>query len=304
MEQYHCFTFDALFQEFVSLYLREFGEKKAKEIADKVNSSNKCQKLLIESNRLKVQLGSDDFITTILSSINFSFAKAETVCLASLLLMFRWQLEIGMPQSIVDEAYLRKIFFRIIDKSNKFKAHISSNQNFFEQFLSQLDKKANEFHVREEGPALDGNAPTSRLIIPNIGIDGIRINETTYSQIVRKYGDGYDVINHNNYSYEITYDDLGLSCYYKQDDPSKRIFFIKLSKEFNAYTENGINLGWDRDITAPDVMAVYGPNESYLSSIGSDQAYLKYNGIMFYVDKEDTHKKSANSIYINSIGII
>jgi hypothetical protein len=36
MEEFDHFNFNTLFEEFVSLYLKEFREKRAKEIADKV----------------------------------------------------------------------------------------------------------------------------------------------------------------------------------------------------------------------------------------------------------------------------
>ncbi|HEY5391248.1 MAG TPA: hypothetical protein VIJ57_03950 [Hanamia sp.] len=141
MERFNYISFSGLFQEYVSLYLKEYGEKKAKEIADKVNNSNRCNKLLVAANKSRAQLGSDDFVATVLSSISFSFSNAETVCLASLLLLFRWQLETGIPFSITDEAHLNRIFFRIIDKCDKFKTHISSNQNFFIKFYAYLADK-------------------------------------------------------------------------------------------------------------------------------------------------------------------
>lgn len=49
MDQPNRLAFADLFQEYVSMYLKEFGEKKAKEISDKVNNSNKCNKLMSEA---------------------------------------------------------------------------------------------------------------------------------------------------------------------------------------------------------------------------------------------------------------
>ncbi len=303
MEKFDRLTFSTVFQEFISFYLKEYGEKKAKEIADKVNGSNKCNKLLIEANRLQIRLGSDDLMTSVLSNIGFSFAKAETVCFATVLLFFRWQQEIGVPLGIADEDYLNTIFFRILDKSNKFKTHINSNQNFFEKFYSLLEKKLDEFDEKEEFSNNDDCEPRSRLIIPGIGIDGIKINETTYSDVLKKYGKGYDIINHNNFSYEINYSSLGISCYYKHEDPMKRIFFITLKREFEAYTEAGIVFDWNRDLSVGQIETLYGTNDRFLSSMGSDQAYLSYSGIMFYVDKDDIQIKSKADIYVNSIAI-
>jgi hypothetical protein len=148
MDQFNHIAFSELFQEFVSMYLREYGEKKAKDIADKVNDSDKCRKFLIQANNFKGQVGTDDFVATILSSTSFSFSKAETVCLATILLLFRWQLEIGTPNGIADEVYLNKIFFRIIDKCDKYKTHVSTSQNFFEKFYSHLKNTILNFEIR------------------------------------------------------------------------------------------------------------------------------------------------------------
>ena len=141
MERFNHIAFPELFQEYVSQYLKEYGEKKAKEIADSVNNSNKCNKFLVEANRLRFQVTADNFVGTVLSSISFSFSNAETVCLASLLLLFRWQLEIGIPFLITDDSNLSEMFFRIIDKCDKFKTHISTNQSFFKKFYAHLTDK-------------------------------------------------------------------------------------------------------------------------------------------------------------------
>jgi len=77
MEKYSAMPFNTLFQEYVSLYLKGYGDKKAKDIADKVNKSNKCERFLQNAALTGIQPGSDDFVVTILSSTSFSFAKAE-----------------------------------------------------------------------------------------------------------------------------------------------------------------------------------------------------------------------------------
>jgi hypothetical protein len=138
MEKYSAMPFNTLFQEYVSLYLKGYGDKKAKDIADKVNKSNKCERFLQNAALTRIQPGSDDFVVTILSSTSFSFAKAETVCLASLLLMFRWQLETGIPNRIINEIQLNSVFFKIIDKCTKFKTHVSANENFFDEFYKHI----------------------------------------------------------------------------------------------------------------------------------------------------------------------
>ena len=141
MERYNYVAFSVLFQEFISFYLREYGEKKAKEISDNINNSKSTSKFFIEADKIKTQLGTDDFLGAIFSNTKFLFAKAETICLASLLILFRWELEIGKPNVIADNEYMNKTFFRIIVKCDKLKTHTSGKPNFFEKFYNHLDNK-------------------------------------------------------------------------------------------------------------------------------------------------------------------
>jgi hypothetical protein len=302
MLRFNHILFSELFQEYISMFLTEYGEKKSREISDKVNNSSKCNKLLEQAARLKVQVGSDDFVSTVLSSISFSFSNAETISVASLLLLYRWQLETGVPYRIANEEYLNKIFFKIVDKCDKFKTHTSSDLNFFEKFYNKLDIKY-PFPAQEYNDGYMEDWEENKLVIPGVGINSIIINETSFNDIETKYGKNYTLINHNNFSFEMYYQDIGLSCYYKQSDLMKKIFFIKLTKLFEAYTNNGIIFDLDSQVTVADIVAYYGRKQSYLSSNGNNQAYLDYNGIMFYVNKADT-VKPGEFVYIQAIGII
>lgn len=165
-----------------------------------------------------------------------------------------------------------------------------------------LDTSTEESFDEDDYLEENNNEPENKLIIPGVGIDGIRINQTTSSEIEKKYGRNYDLINHNNYSFEMYYEGIGLSCYYKQNDPIKRIFLIKLREEFGAYTEHGIGL--DSGMTVADISVLYGRKSSYSTSDSADYAYLDYGGIMFYVDKIDAYSRPAEQTFIKSIGII
>lgn len=145
------------------------------------------------------------------------------------------------------------------------------------------------------------NEMSSKLIIPSVGIDGITINNTTFQEIETKYGRTYDLVNHNNFSFEMRYKRIGLSCFYKQNDPTKKIYFIEVRKEFGAYDINGLSL--NSPISVVDVAILYGRKPNYSTSDNSDYAYINYGSIFFYVYKIDAYSKPAEDTYIKSIGI-
>lgn len=128
-----------LLKEFMTFFLKEYGEKKVQDISKKVHSSNRVQKFLIEARQLQTQLGTDDFLGTIHSILQFTFAKPETVSLATIILLSKWENEIGTPLGIVDNKYLNHMFFRILEKCNKFKTNVSGRPNFFKLFYENLE---------------------------------------------------------------------------------------------------------------------------------------------------------------------
>lgn len=140
----------------------------------------------------------------------------------------------------------------------------------------------------------------NKLIVPKSGIDGIVINKTNSSEIIEKYGTKYQLINRNDYSFEMKYSN-GLSFFYKQDNPLKRIYFILIRQEFGGYTKNGIDL--NSLLTVADIANLYKEKKSYSTSEGSDYSFLEYAGLMFFVDKKDSETKVAEETYINAIGI-
>jgi hypothetical protein len=61
-------------------------------------------------------------------------AKAETISIASVLLLDAWITQVGMPNGIVPEHYCEKVFLNILKKCDRFKTHISGTPNYFERF--------------------------------------------------------------------------------------------------------------------------------------------------------------------------
>ena len=129
---------NVLLREFVSFFLNEYGEKRVRDISKKVHTSNRVQKLFKQAREINAPLGTDDYLGTIHSILAFTFAKPETISFASVILLSKWENEVGSPLGIADEEYLNKMFFRILEKCNSFKTNLSGQPNFFNRFFTYL----------------------------------------------------------------------------------------------------------------------------------------------------------------------
>lgn len=131
-------AFDLLWETFRQFYINEFGESKTIQIINKVHDSNKARKFLEETFKKKVRPGTDDFLIVIHSSTSFIFSKAEDVSLAGSFLLWKWNDRIGILLGISNDYFLNKVFFSLLDKCDKLKAHITGNPNFFARFYDSL----------------------------------------------------------------------------------------------------------------------------------------------------------------------
>lgn len=135
--------FRELLNEFISLYLKEYGEIELKKITRKIHSSNTVDKFLEETNIVKIKPLRDDFLKLTHSIYYFTFAKAEKIALASITILCSWQKNVAIPNNIEDNAHLNETFFDIIDKCNGFK--FTTTDNFFTKFGKIIDDKYSEF---------------------------------------------------------------------------------------------------------------------------------------------------------------
>lgn len=131
-------AFSEVLQVFVDFYQRQFGEIKAQDISVKVFTSKKVNKFLAEANSRKIKPGTTDYLTVIHSSSNFTFAKAETISLASVMLLHKWNVDVGIPNNISSDYYLNSVFFSLLKKCDAFKTHISGEDNFFVRFSGYI----------------------------------------------------------------------------------------------------------------------------------------------------------------------
>lgn len=136
-----------LLNDFVQYALLQLGELKIKDISNKVNSSKKINDFLIEIRNYNGLLSTNDFVSCIHSSISFTFAKSETIAIASIFLLIKWENETSKPLSLSSQEYLNRTFFSILDKCDGFKLHINNSLNFFERFYKKIEDEFIEIPI-------------------------------------------------------------------------------------------------------------------------------------------------------------
>ena len=156
----------------------------------------------------------------------------------------------------------------------------------------------NEYNYYMEDEIEIAHLDVNKLIIPGVGVDGIILNQTTAFEIHKKYGYGYKFIDNNLFTFEMFYEKLGISCYYRPSDNTHTIYFIKVTSKFEAYTKENIKCG----DSIEKVFQTYGETTFKIVS-DEDYAYLQYNDLLFYVNKNEIYQKPNNEIKIMGIGI-
>lgn len=114
------------------------------------------------------------------------------------------------------------------------------------------------------------------------GIGDVELGKVTASDVFKKYDSDYKVINHNDYSMELKYEDLGISFYYLLKNKDKKIFSIHVKKPFLGKTPEGIVLG---ESTIKETINKYGKAKWRSCSGSSDFWCAEYPGILFYIER-------------------
>lgn len=139
-------------------------------------------------------------------------------------------------------------------------------------------------------------------IFRGCGIEDNTLNLITANDIIEKYGKKFTEVNHNNYSIEIQYPNLGMSFNYKYNDSTKTIYLMSVTGEVSAITETG--LVFNKDLKFSDVINHYGFGKPFGSSDKEDDsAYVKYEHIIFYLSKKQFEGLSSENIDISKISI-
>jgi hypothetical protein len=137
-------TFRFLLEQFVAVYLKEYGEAKSIEISKNVHNSNKVKDFINRASVAKIQPKVDDYLRAIHSILHFTFSKAETISVACTMLLCKWETDVGVPYGLSNDIYLNTIFFEILDKCDRHKTHISSEPNFFEKVHRKINPAIQE----------------------------------------------------------------------------------------------------------------------------------------------------------------
>lgn len=132
--------------------------------------------------------------------------------------------------------------------------------------------------------------PQTLYAAAGIGVEGITVGHSTKSSVAAKYGDKYDLVEHNKYSYEMNYEEYGLSFWYRYSDPEQKIFAIAVKPNSRGFTSRGIVVGRS---TLKDVLDAYGKTE-FGTTTAEETWFAEYSelGIAFHVEykSSDTGK--------------
>ncbi|HJP95423.1 MAG TPA: hypothetical protein VJ875_25975 [Pyrinomonadaceae bacterium] len=123
-------------------------------------------------------------------------------------------------------------------------------------------------------------------VTAGLGVEGITVGYSTKNSVTSKYGNDYALLEYNNYSYEIKYNDTGMSFWYRHDDPEQKIFSIGFRPESGAFTGRGIVVGRS---TLQDVFNAYGKSE-FSTTSAEETWFVEYQGIKFHVEYKSTDK--------------
>ncbi len=110
------------------------------------------------------------------------------------------------------------------------------------------------------------------LIKEGVGIEGIKVGRSTSADVIKRFGKVYRWEVNKKYSYQMTYDNLGLSFYFCQNDKTESIFLIEIKSPYKGRTSKGVVLGRS---TKEETEKLYGkPRDGF-----------EYPGINFYYNR-------------------
>jgi hypothetical protein len=177
-------------------------------------------------------------------------------------------------------------FFKLPDSNVNTRTDIFLNEQKIEEPKKviqeeTLKKQKSEIQPKVVKKEIKDSIPDSY----NIG--GKYLNNLTFDGVVKKFGNDYELIDHNQYSWEIKYKELGLSFYYKYNDNRKKIISIHITSPYMLKTNAGIVLNQS---TMQDVYNFYG-KISWLASRGSDYWWSEHAGIAYYIERDKSIKQ-------------
>lgn len=132
--------FDMALNIFGELYAKDYGELKAKEIAGKIHTSPKINNLIRRCELENVNITSIAITSTLNTIPYFMFSKAETLCLASLVALDKWNHTCNI---ITENSKVKHILYNIVVETARLKT--SNPDNFFTRLYKIIDKAGFEY---------------------------------------------------------------------------------------------------------------------------------------------------------------
>lgn len=113
-------TYESILLKYYNDYKIELGERKYIEISNKINESNSAKKLIDESNRDRIKVTMIDF-TTYIPKMVLMFGKPETIALASLKILERWNKEVNRSGGLGNGEDIKVAVLRILSSCERMK---------------------------------------------------------------------------------------------------------------------------------------------------------------------------------------
>ncbi len=139
------------------------------------------------------------------------------------------------------------------------------------------------------------------LAIEGFGVNGIQVGKSDQNDVIKKFGNDYELVTYGTYSNKLKYKKLGLSFIYCQSNKDQTIFSIEIREPFEAATLKGVVLGKS---TVEDVLKLYGKPK--FAQEEEPRIWLDYDGIDFRnvnLETDDDINPLEDESLINEINI-
>ena len=115
--QINSLDYEELVKFFISLYVKEFGERKFNTIYQKVMTSDKISGLISTSRFKSMPPGSNNFLYCLNEIPYFIFSRGQTQAVAGLIALERWNIEVNSDLFLVSDEGLRVRALGILEES-------------------------------------------------------------------------------------------------------------------------------------------------------------------------------------------
>lgn len=145
-------------------------------------------------------------------------------------------------------------------------------------------------------------------VISGLSVEDIVVGTDNEQTVIVKYGLDFEKLNHNNYSIEMRYNNLGLSFYYRFDNPFKVIFNIDIIPDkikciitkFMVFDK----MIDESKISIQDVVNLFGDFTDLYYTEGNELASIVYPGIKFHARYNDfMNEVSIDKIMVKKVSV-